>query len=92
VQRLLRILVILRGPILAGTLAIAVIGSYADRAIARRPETSSYRAALQAVDSLQVPPLSMYAACTQPGYGRMIFCPLALTRSSGCDRRTPCSL
>jgi hypothetical protein len=77
-KRLLRTLYTVRGPILAGALTLAVAGSYLDRGAAPSvTEMHSYPAsAVQAVEGRQVQPLSVYAACAQPGYGHMMFCPL----------------
>jgi hypothetical protein len=77
-KRLLRTLVTLRGPILAGTLALAAIGSYLDQGTApARTEMKSHRAApVQARDDRQAQWLRVYDACSQPGYGHMMLCPL----------------
>jgi hypothetical protein len=89
-KRLLRTLFTVRGLILAGTLMLAVAGSYLDRETAPSvTEVNSHLAAhVQALDGRQVQPLeqalaghhfqplSVYEACAQPGYGNMILCPL----------------
>jgi hypothetical protein len=77
-KRLLRTLFALRSLILAGTLTLAVAGSYLDREVAPSvTEVNSHFAShVQALDGRHVQPLSLYAACWQPGYSYMSLCPL----------------
>jgi hypothetical protein len=77
-KRLLRILFTVRGLILAGTLALAIFGSYLAREAApSATEMKSHPASqVQVLDGSQIQPLSLHDACAQPGYGKMILCPL----------------
>jgi hypothetical protein len=77
-KRLLRTLYTLRGLILAGTLALAATGSYLDRGTASSlTQVHSHLGShMQDPDGRQVQPLSLYAACWQPGYSYMSLCPL----------------
>jgi hypothetical protein len=74
-KRLLRTLVAARGLIIAGTLALATLGGYLDRGTA--PSAMEVDSPLAAhVQALDGHYLSVYDACAQPGYGKMILCPL----------------
>jgi hypothetical protein len=76
-KRLLRTLYTLRGLILAGTLALAATGSYLDRGTAPSlTQVNSHLGShMQAPGGRQVQPLSLYAACRQPGYSYRSLCP-----------------
>ena len=74
-KRLLRILVATRGLILAGTLTLAVAGSYLDRGAAPAAGHGN-PASAQILGGQQVQPSSTYDACAQPDHADMgIVCP-----------------